>query len=33
MDLRDAAQILSDHAHQSAPSVYSNMADTGAWSR
>ena len=28
MDLRDAAQILSDHAHQSAPSVYSNLADT-----
>jgi len=27
-DLREAAQILSDHAHQSAPVVYSNLADT-----
>ena len=27
-DLRDAAQILSDHAHQRAPVVYANLADT-----
>ena len=27
-DLSDAAQILSDNAHQSAPAAYSNVADT-----
>jgi class 3 adenylate cyclase len=27
-DLREAAQILSDHAHPSVPVVYSNLADT-----
>ena len=26
-DMRDAAQILSDHAHQRAPVVYANLAD------
>jgi class 3 adenylate cyclase len=28
VDLRDAAQILSDNAHESAPVVYANLADT-----
>ena len=28
VDLRDAARILSDRAHQSAPVVYANLADT-----
>jgi hypothetical protein len=27
-DLRDAAEILSDHAHQRAPVVYANLGDT-----